>query len=251
MRLTIAALLFLAILPPALAGETPKPQPPTPPDATVTAMTEDQKVIYALGVAMGQRLGDFALTEEELAIVEKGLADSVLGRKPAVDLQVYGPKIMQLAQARQQVVAEKARAEGAAYLEAAAKQPGAKKTESGLVYIEERAGSGASPTPADKIKIHYHGTLIDGTVFDSSVDRGAAVEFELGNLVRCWVEGIPLMKVGGKAKLICPSDLAYGDRGAPPLIKPGATLIFDVELLEIVKEEPPPATAPAPGSGTP
>lgn len=243
MRLVTAALLLLVAAPIAYSGD------PSPAAAPPAAMTEDQKVVYALGLALGQRLGDFALTQEELALVEKGLADSVFGRPPAIDLQVYGPKIMELAQSRQKIVAERARKEGAAYLETAAKQPRAKKAESGLVYIEERAGTGPSPTAADKIKIHYHGTLIDGTVFDSSVERGAPVEFELGSLVKCWVEGIPMMKVGGKAKLICPSDLAYGERGAPPLIKPGATLVFDVELLEILKPEA--AAPPAAPSGTP
>jgi len=83
--------------------------------------------------------------------------------------------------------------------------------------------------------VHYHGTLVDGTVFDSSVDRKEAVTFPLDGVIPCWTQGVQLMKVGGKSKLVCPPDLAYGDRGAPPRIKPGATLVFEVELLEIVK----------------
>jgi FKBP-type peptidyl-prolyl cis-trans isomerase len=199
---------------------------------------------------MGQRLGDFALSPQELEFLQKGVADSVLGRPPQLDLQVYGPKIMELAQARQQVVIEKARKEGAAYLEQAAQLPGAKKTASGLVYIDEKAGTGASPKPTDKIRIHYHGTTTDGTVFDSSVDRGTPVEYPLDEMIPCWVEAVPLMKVGGKAKLICPPNLAYGDRGAPPIIKPGATLVFQLELLDIVASAPP-APAPDKPAGTP
>ncbi|MCU0230583.1 MAG: FKBP-type peptidyl-prolyl cis-trans isomerase [Acidobacteria bacterium] len=255
MRLPIVTLAAaLATLPTALAaGTPPSAAPPAPPAATAPTpggLTEDQKVVYALGLAMGQRLGDFSLTPQELEFLQKGVSDSVLGRPPQVDLQVYGPKIMELAQARQQVVIEKSKKEGTAYLEQAAQLPGAKKTASGLVYIEEKAGTGASPKPADKIKIHYHGTTTDGTVFDSSVDRGTPAEFELGSLIPCWVEGIQLMKVGGKAKLVCPPSLAYGDRGAPPVIKPGATLTFQVELIDILAAAPetPPAAPPA---GTP
>ena len=87
----------------------------------------------------------------------------------------------------------------------------------------------------DKVKVHYHGTLIDGTVFDSSVERKQPIDFALNGVIPCWTEGVQMMKVGGKARLVCPSEIAYGDNGAPPKIKPGATLVFDVELLEIVK----------------
>ncbi len=160
---------------------------------------------------------------------------------------------MELAQARQQIVIEKVRKEGAAYLEQAAKLPGAKKTASGIVYVEEQAGTGASPKPTDKIKIHYHGTTTDGTVFDSSVERGTPAEWVLDSMIPCWVEGVQLMKVGGKARLVCPPNLAYGDRGAPPVIKPGATLTFQLELIDIVASAPPapPAAAPEKPAGTP
>jgi FKBP-type peptidyl-prolyl cis-trans isomerase len=249
MRFPIALVAAaLVALPNASASDTPQAAPAAP--AAAGAMSEDQKVIYALGLAMGQRLGDFALSPQELEFLQKGVADSVLGRPPQLDLQVYGPKIMELAQARQQVVIEKARKEGAAYLEQAAQLPGAKKTASGLVYIDEKAGTGASPKPTDKIRIHYHGTTTDGTVFDSSVDRGTPVEYPLDDMIPCWVEAVPLMKVGGKAKLICPPNLAYGDRGAPPIIKPGATLVFQLELLDIVASAPP-APAPDKPAGTP
>jgi FKBP-type peptidyl-prolyl cis-trans isomerase FkpA/FKBP-type peptidyl-prolyl cis-trans isomerase FklB len=97
-------------------------------------------------------------------------------------------------------------------------------------------GTGASPKATDTVKVNYEGKLTDGTVFDSSVQRGEPVTFPLNKVIKCWTEAVQLMKVGGKSRLICPSDLAYGDRGAPPQIKPGATLVFEVELLGIVKQ---------------
>lgn len=92
------------------------------------------------------------------------------------------------------------------------------------------------PTAADTVKVHYHGTLIDGSVFDSSVDRDIPATFPMNGVIKCWTEGLQKIKVGGKARLVCPADVAYGDRGSPPKIKPGSTLVFEVELLEIVKK---------------
>ncbi len=108
------------------------------------------------------------------------------------------------------------------------------KTASGLIYAEVAAGGGASPKANDKVRVHYRGTLVDGTEFDSSLKRGQPAEFPLGGVIPCWTEGLQKMKVGGKARLVCPSDIAYGDQGRPS-IPPGATLIFEVELLAIVK----------------
>jgi FKBP-type peptidyl-prolyl cis-trans isomerase FkpA len=120
-----------------------------------------------------------------------------------------------------------------AYLEKAAAEPGAVKTESGLVYRELKPGAGASPGPADVVKVHYRGTLVDGKEFDSSYQRNEPIEFPLNRVIQCWTEGVQKMKVGGKSQLVCPSSIAYGDRGAPPDIPGGATLIFEVELLAI------------------
>jgi FKBP-type peptidyl-prolyl cis-trans isomerase FkpA/FKBP-type peptidyl-prolyl cis-trans isomerase FklB len=129
--------------------------------------------------------------------------------------------------------------EAAAFLEKAAQEKGAVKTESGLIYVEMKPGSGPSTAATDTVKVHYHGTLRDGTVFDSSVQRGEPATFALNRVVKCWTEGVQKIKVGGKSKLICPAAIAYGDRGSPPKIKPGAALIFEVELLEIVSKEGP------------
>jgi FKBP-type peptidyl-prolyl cis-trans isomerase FkpA len=118
------------------------------------------------------------------------------------------------------------------YLDKAAAEPGAQKTASGLIYRELKPGTGASPKATDTVKVHYRGTLIDGKEFDSSYD-GQPIEFPLNRVIRAWTEGVQMMKVGGKAQLVCPANLAYGERGAPPDIPGGATLIFEVELLGI------------------
>ena len=124
---------------------------------------------------------------------------------------------------------------GQAYLDKAAAEKGATRTTSGLIITTLKPGTGASPKATDRVKVHYHGTLTDGTVFDSSVQRGEPIVLPLNGVIRCWTEGVQMMKVGGKSRFVCPADLAYGERGAPPRIKPGATLVFEVELLEIVK----------------
>ncbi len=209
--------------------------------------TDDDKTLYALGLAMSRNLSTFSLTPAELNLVVAGLTDGVLNREKKADLDTYGPKIQQLAQSRTAAAAATEKKAGQAYLEKAAKEKGAKKTDSGLIYVETKAGTGEQPKPTDKVKVHYTGTLTDGTKFDSSRDRGQPATFPLNGVIKCWTEGLQLMKVGGTAKLICPSDIGYGDRGQPPKIKPGSTLVFDVELIEIEKSAPP-AAAPAPAA---
>jgi FKBP-type peptidyl-prolyl cis-trans isomerase FkpA len=149
-------------------------------------------------------------------------------------LSQWGPKIQALASARAAGVAEKQKAQSAAYLTMAASQPGAVKTASGLVYSEVKVGTGESPKATDTVKVHYRGTLVNGTEFDSSYKRNEPTQFPLNGVIKCWTEGVQRMKVGGKSKLACPSDIAYGDQGHPPTIPGGATLIFEIELLEIV-----------------
>jgi FKBP-type peptidyl-prolyl cis-trans isomerase FkpA len=124
-------------------------------------------------------------------------------------------------------------AANAAYLEKAAAEPGAVKTSSGLVFKELRPGSGSGPHRTSKVKVNYRGTLVDGTEFDSSYKRGQPAEFGLDQVVPCWTEGVQRMHPGEKARLVCPSKIAYGDAGSPPTIPPGATLIFEIELLDI------------------
>ena len=120
-----------------------------------------------------------------------------------------------------------------AVTEAAAKEPGAVVSPSGLVYRSLKDGSGASPLASDRVKVHYRGTLPDGKEFDSSYARKEPAEFPLSGVIKCWTEGVQRMKVGGKAKLTCPPSIAYGERGAGGVIGPNATLLFEVELLGI------------------
>jgi FKBP-type peptidyl-prolyl cis-trans isomerase FkpA len=115
------------------------------------------------------------------------------------------------------------------------KAEGEVETPSGLRITEIEAGSGAKPKPTDVVLVHYHGTFPDGTVFDSSVERGQPARFPLNRVIPCWTEGLQMMREGGKSRLVCPPGIAYGARGAPPRIPPNSTLIFDVELIEIQK----------------
>jgi FKBP-type peptidyl-prolyl cis-trans isomerase FkpA/FKBP-type peptidyl-prolyl cis-trans isomerase FklB len=197
--------------------------------------TDQDKALYAIGLSLSERLGPFALTPAEVELVKAGLADGVAG-KPKLEARQYMQQIQQLRTSRAATVAAVEKKSGEAFLTKAAAEQGAKRTGSGLVIKTITAGTGPSPKPTDKVKVHYHGTLTDGSVFDSSVQRGQPATFPLNGVIKCWTEGVQLMKVGGKSRLTCPSELAYGDTGAPPRIKPGATLVFDVELLEITPE---------------
>jgi FKBP-type peptidyl-prolyl cis-trans isomerase FkpA len=211
-------------------------------NAGAAEMSEEQKTFYALGQVLARNVSVFSLTRAELDAVQKGFRDGVLGSKSAVDMNVYGPKIQPLAATRQAAAAEKSAAAGKAQLAKAAGEKGAVTAKSGLVYLVLREGEGAQPTSADTVRVHYRGTLIDGTEFDSSYKRKEPTEFPLNGVIPCWTEGMQMMKVGGKARLTCPPETAYGERGAGGVIPPNATLTFEVELLEIKATAKPPAT---------
>jgi FKBP-type peptidyl-prolyl cis-trans isomerase FkpA len=234
--------LLLIALPALLLAQAPKPAPPAGPKIAVaepaaTALTtEDEKTIYALGLYMYQSLAAFDLSPAEVELVKRGLSDAAAG-KAAVELNAWGPKFKTLGLARNARVAEREKTAGAAYLAKAAAEPGAVKTPSGLIYREVKAGEGASPAATDTVKVNYRGTLTSGTEFDSSYARNQPAQFALNGVIKCWTEGLQKMKAGGKAMLTCPSDIAYGDRGHPP-IPGGATLIFEVELLEVSAAAP-------------
>ena len=203
--------------------------------ATPEPTTDEQKTFYALGLAINNSLSNFNLSEPEFELVKSGIADGFFKRPPKVDLKAFGLKISELQQARASVIAEAEKKVGAAFLAKAATEPGAKKTESGAILITIKEGNGATPKIADMVKVHYLGTLVDGTVFDGLAKQGGnPATLRVSEMSKCWVEGIQQIKVGGKNKLVCPSNLAYRDKGLPPLIKPGATLVFEIELLEIV-----------------
>jgi FKBP-type peptidyl-prolyl cis-trans isomerase FkpA len=221
---------FIVLLVPAmLLAQAPahRSQPPVRPAAAtpnLDQMSDDQKAIYALGVSIGKT---FSLSPEEIAAMQAGLKDGSTG-KASIDMAQWQPKIGALAQAR---MAKKS----AEYLEKAAAEPGATKLPSGLIYRETRPGTGASPQATDTVKVNYRGTLADGTEFDSSYKRNEPATFALNGVIPCWTEGLQHMKVGGEAQLVCPANLAYGDRPMPG-IPPGSTLIFHVELLDVTPQ---------------
>ena len=231
------ALTLLVVLSLGLTADAQAPPPsnaaaqaatPTP----QTSLTDEQKTIYALGIMVHRSLRPFDLSPEELAIVMRALVEGAAG-KPAVDFNEWAQQVEVLSGARHSRVVAREKVAAAAYLAAAAEEFGAVTTPSGLVYRTLRSGTGPTPTARDTVKVHYRGTLIDGTVFDSSYERKEPVAFRLGEVVPCWTEGVQKMSVGGRARLVCPSSLAYGDEGSPG-IPGGAALVFEVELVGIV-----------------
>ncbi len=239
--------VIAGLLTAALAGSAPLLA-----EAQPELKTDDDKALYALGLFISRNVGVFNLTTAELEVVKSGFTDGVTGKTPKVDLETWGPKLQALAQSRAAAASAQEKKAGEAFIAKAVAEPGAKKLAGGTIITELKAGSGASPKAADTVKVHYTGTLTDGTVFDSSVKRGQPAEFALNRVIKCWTEGVQEMKPGGKAKLVCPAAIAYGVAGSPPTIKPGATLVFVVELLEVkpadeaAKPAAAPAAAPAP-----
>jgi len=220
---SLAAAALLALIALSAAAQTPK--------------TEDEKTLYAVGLAVSRELSVFTLSPSEFELVKKGISDGVLGKKAVVELQAYQQKIQDLAQARRKAAGDKAGAAGKAFLDKAAAEKGAVKTESGLVYLPLVEGTGASPTDKDTVKVNYRGTLTNGTEFDASAKHGGPAEFPLNGVIKCWTEGVQKMKVGGKSRLTCPPAIAYGERGAGGAIPPNSTLVFEIELLEVKKAE--------------
>ena len=231
-RLIIVALLALCAAP-LQAADKP--------------LTEEQKTLYVVGTNVARSLSVFSLTPAEFDVVLQGLNDARAGKKADFDVTPYNQKMQDLARERRKALGEKQAAAGKEYLEKAAKEKNAVKTTSGMLYIPLTEGKGDSPKSTDSVKVNYRGSLIDGSEFDSSYKRNKPLEFKLNGVIACWTEGMQKMKPGGKARLVCPPNLAYGDNGAGDMILPGATLDFEVELLEI----PPSAPAAKPGSATP
>jgi FKBP-type peptidyl-prolyl cis-trans isomerase len=222
----------LVLLVTALAACAPEPR-----DAggEVFLETEDDKTIYALGVNLARNFEHVPLSASEQEILMAGFDDGLHKREPRVDTVRYGRRVEGLYARRAAKEAEGEREAAEAFLDEAAAAEGAQRSDSGLVMKVLRPGDGPSPAASDRVKVHYHGTLRDGTVFDSSVDRGEPAAFTLNRVIPCWTEALQKMKTGEKSLITCPPDIAYGDRGAPPLIKPGAALAFEVELIEILR----------------
>ncbi|OOF70943.1 FKBP-type peptidyl-prolyl cis-trans isomerase [Rodentibacter caecimuris] len=191
---------------------------------------------YGIGLQIGQQLIDSQLAVKAEAVA-KGIYDALNQNPPILDLNDVSQALHQLQQQaaeQAKIQFEKVKEEGNQYLTKNAQKDGVKITNSGLQYEVLTEGNGAVPNHQDKVRVHYTGTLIDGTVFDSSVKRGQPAEFPVNGVIAGWVEALSMMPVGSKWRLVIPYSLAYGERGAGASIPPFATLIFEVELLEIL-----------------
>jgi len=193
-----------------------------------------EKVSYALGLSLGNNLLSSGINSLDYAKLAKGIQDVLEQNQPEMSYQDAQSVINDFFQSVQEKISQKAIQEGKAFLEKNAQRPEVVTLESGLQYEVITKGDGVVPTASDEVKVHYHGTLIDGTVFDSSVSRGEPAVFGVTQVISGWVEALQLMPVGSKWKLYIPSDLAYGARGAGQHIAPHTSLVFEVELIEIV-----------------
>jgi len=204
--------------------------------------SEEEMPFYALGTNLALQVGGQGnlktlLDDKELEIVLEAFGDTLRGttpQDPRVVLATYGQQLNKILQERQDRVIDRVKADGEEFLKNFLEcNDDARTTESGLVYCEMTRGDGKSPSLTSTVEVHYHGTLTDGTVFDSSVERGQTISFPLNGVIKGWQEGLQMMKEGGKAALVIPSDLAYGDTGSGETIPPGATLKFEVELFKV------------------
>lgn len=223
------------------AQEAKEPQAAAKSDAKLE--TDEEKFSYIIGADVGTNL-----RQEKLKInfesFLKGLRDAVEGKELALSKQemeaifnAFREKMMAEVQAERAEQAEKNLSEGKTFLAENAKKPGVKTLPSGLQYLVVESGSGEQPTASDTVRTHYRGTFIDGTEFDSSYKRNEPAEFPVTGVIKGWTEALQLMHVGDKWKLFIPSDLAYGPLGRGAQMPPNATLIFDIELLEVVKDD--------------
>jgi FKBP-type peptidyl-prolyl cis-trans isomerase FklB len=238
MKLICLTSLFVASMALSVAEAQERPAAAAPPS------TIQEQTSYVIGLNIGNDLKQQGV-EINVNMLARGIADALAGKEPALsEPQIEAAfaelrKIMTAKQEQEMAQAQKKgevnKQQGAAFLAANKSKPGVKTTASGLQYKVLKAGNGPTPKTTDKVRTHYHGTLIDGTVFDSSVQRGEPAEFPVGGVIRGWTEALQLMKVGDKWQLFIPSELAYGPRGAGGVIGPNATLIFEIELLEILK----------------
>ncbi|HGF7510347.1 FKBP-type peptidyl-prolyl cis-trans isomerase [Vibrio cholerae] len=199
--------------------------------------TVEQKASYGIGLQMGQQLAGSGLEGLNVAAIAAGIATALAGEQPEISVDEINQALhaihMRAEEARQEA-AKVAASEGEAFLKDNALRPEVTVLESGLQYEVLVEGNGAIPTSDKSVRVHYHGQLVDGTVFDSSVSRGQPAEFPVTGVIRGWVEALQLMPVGSKWKLYIPHNLAYGERGAGAAIPPFAALVFEVELLDIL-----------------
>lgn len=198
--------------------------------------TIDEQASYAVGRQMGQQLTSQPFDGMQIEAVKAGIADALAKNESQVsdeDMRAAIDDLNKRMQLKQEQQSTAQAAEGEAFLKDNAARDGVTVTESGLQYEVVSEGAGDKPEASSTVEVHYHGTLIDGTVFDSSVDRGETIEFPVGGVIAGWTEALQLMPVGSKWKLYIPHDLAYGANGAGGMIGPYAALVFEVELISV------------------
>ena len=200
---------------------------------SVSLKTTSDSVAYSIGVSIGANMKKDGLDSLDLDIMKQAINSAMNGDSLLVDANLSQSVIQAYLARKQKQKGEAGMQIGKKFLEENKKKQGVIELPDGLQYMVMKEGTGPLPTANDTVSVHYHGTLIDGTVFDSSVERGEPAEFPVGAVIKGWTEALQLMKVGSKYKLFIPSDLAYGDRAAGPKIGPNSTLIFEVELLTI------------------
>lgn len=231
-----AALLMMSVVTAnAQAKKSSTPvKKPVPVKTTVGLKSAIDSFSYAIGLSIANFYNEQGVGNINNAMVLQALNDA-RAKKPKLSDEQTNQVIIGYMQSKKGEKAAVAKQEGKAFCQQNKTKPGVVELPSGLQYQVIKEGTGPKPTLTDKVRVHYHGTLIDGTVFDSSVDRGQPIEFNVNGVIPGWTEALQLMPVGSKWKLVIPSELAYGDNQAGPNIKPGSTLLFDVELLDIVK----------------
>lgn len=201
--------------------------------SSVSLKTNSDSVSYSIGVSIGANMKKDGLDSLDLEIMKQAMRSAMNDDSLLIDAHMSQSVIQAYLAGKQKQKGEAGLQIGKAFLAENKKKQGVIELPDGLQYTVIKEGTGLTPTANDTVSVHYHGTLIDGTVFDSSVDRGEPAEFPVGAVIKGWTEALQLMKVGSKYKLFIPSDLAYGDRAAGPKIGPNSTLIFEVELLKI------------------
>lgn len=237
------AALSMALIGPGAMAQTKKPAGTKTTKTQTKTMSKPTSTVDRTSYAIGADLAK-NLTQQSIPfnpdMLLAGIRDVLAGKELALNetemqqcFTQLQEEVKEKSESKNKVVADKNLKEGQEFLAANAKKEGVKTTPSGLQYMVLKEGTGPRPKDTSKVTTHYHGTLIDGTVFDSSVDRGQPAKFPVNGVIKGWQEALQLMPVGSKYRLFVPADLAYGDRGAGPKIGPNTTLIFDVELLSI------------------
>lgn len=225
--------VLLALLMPALAlAQTAAPEP----DAEAAAqqnLAERNKMLYSLGYLLGDNLKKQLIldNEDDYKALSQGMRDTIFDRKPQTDLEEYKPQIIKKYQEDAQIIAAKREAAQEEYIENFKREKGAKELDNGAIIQLTRKGRGKAPKADSVVKVHYEGTLIDGTKFDSSYDRKEPFKTRLTDVIPCWTKAVQQMRPGSKARVLCPADTAYGNRPVGQ-IPPNSALLFNIELLE-------------------